>query len=72
MRERGSCPLRGNQCAKLQEKQMHAWDAWGGTVIRIATRPALVNRTQPPIPPAGIHRRQPDQPGLAVGRIRRP
>ena len=26
----------------LQEKQMHAWDAWGGTVIRIATRPAHV------------------------------
>ena len=31
-----------------------------------------VNRTQPAIPPAGNHRRRPDQPGPAVGRIRRP
>ena len=32
---RGSCPL-------CKRSRWHAWDAWGGTVIRIATRPAHV------------------------------
>ena len=41
-RERGSCPLRGNQCAKLQEKQMTHGMGGAVLVIRIATRPAHV------------------------------